>query len=185
MDDAEFGFHHAPIGLVLTRHRIIGHCNARFAEMFGYAIGELQGRSISLLYPSEREFADVGRWALRAMTDGLPYEDQRLMKRRNGDHFWCHVHGRSTTPDNVYDRCVWSFTDLSSARPAVQLTRREREIAMFVIDGMSNKEIARQLGVSHRTIEAHRSRMMRKLKAGSSAELLSILAGLPGLVKSE
>ncbi|MNL58354.1 Tetrathionate response regulatory protein TtrR [compost metagenome] len=59
------------------------------------------------------------------------------------------------------------------------LTQREREIAMLVVEGMTNKEIARRLDVSHRTVEAHRSRMMEKLGARNTAELISSLVGLP------
>uniref|UniRef100_UPI003101B0AD PAS and helix-turn-helix domain-containing protein n=1 Tax=Neorhizobium sp. EC2-8 TaxID=3129230 RepID=UPI003101B0AD len=181
MESAEFGFDNAPVGLVVTGHRIIRRCNIKFADMFGYATGDLEGLSLSLLYPSKQEFLDVGKWALSAMNGGLRYEDQRIMRKRDGTHFWCRVRGQSMTSDDPYARCVWSFTDLADARPVVRLTQREREIAMLVADGMPNKEIARRMELSHRTVEAHRSRMMRKLEVANSAELIAVLAGLPGL----
>jgi len=52
------------------------------------------------------------------------------------------------------------------------LTLRERQILERVVDGQSNKLIARELGISHKTVEAHRSRLMRKMGAASFAELL-------------
>lgn len=179
MEEASFGFDNAPIGLVITRHRLIEHYNTRFARMFGYGPVELAGKSIALLYPSNREYVDVGKWGLSSMSETLRYEDQRIMMRKNSIQFWCRVCGQSTTPDDPYARCVWSFTDLSDQRPVVMLTRREREIAMFVVEGLTNKEIARRLDVSHRTVEAHRSRMMEKLNARNTAELISGLVGLP------
>jgi RNA polymerase sigma factor (sigma-70 family) len=53
-----------------------------------------------------------------------------------------------------------------------QLTPREREVMEMVTDGKSNKEIAGELGVSAKTVEAHRARVMEKMRAGSLAELV-------------
>ncbi|MDX1376423.1 MAG: response regulator [Burkholderiales bacterium] len=51
------------------------------------------------------------------------------------------------------------------------LTEREREIMALAVAGLSNKLIARRLGISHRTIEIHRARAMRKMRAASLLEL--------------
>jgi len=58
------------------------------------------------------------------------------------------------------------------AERLVQLTPREREVMDMVTDGKSNKEIASDLGVSAKTVEAHRARVMEKMQAGSLAELV-------------
>jgi protein AroM len=52
------------------------------------------------------------------------------------------------------------------------LTRREREVVMLVLDGLSNKLIAKQLGISYRTVEIHRSRALGKLGVASTADLI-------------
>lgn len=52
------------------------------------------------------------------------------------------------------------------------LTVRERQVMDRVVAGQSNKVIARELGISHKTVEAHRSRLMRKMQATSLAQLL-------------
>jgi RNA polymerase sigma factor (sigma-70 family) len=52
------------------------------------------------------------------------------------------------------------------------LTPREREVMYMVVDGRSNKEIAAQLGVSAKTVEAHRNKVMEKTRADSVAELV-------------
>ncbi len=59
------------------------------------------------------------------------------------------------------------------------LTRREHEVMEQVIAGHSNREIAASLGVSTKTIEVHRARVMDKMQAGSLAELvrMALLAG--------
>lgn len=57
-------------------------------------------------------------------------------------------------------------------RPTLNyLTPRAREIAAHVPSGLTCKEIGRKQDISHRTVEVHRGRLMRKLKAKNSAEL--------------
>ncbi|MEY6433267.1 response regulator transcription factor [Thioalkalicoccus limnaeus] len=53
-----------------------------------------------------------------------------------------------------------------------QLTPREHEVMNLVTDGKSNKEIAATLGVSAKTVEAHRARVMDKMQARSLADLV-------------
>lgn len=54
------------------------------------------------------------------------------------------------------------------------LTPREKEIMMLVTEGHSSKVIALDLGISERTVELHRSRVMKKMSARSVAELVRI-----------
>ncbi len=56
----------------------------------------------------------------------------------------------------------------------VQLTRREKQVLTYVISGLSNKEIAKKLHVSHRTIDVHRARIMNKMEASSLPELVNL-----------
>ncbi len=52
------------------------------------------------------------------------------------------------------------------------LTGREREVMALVVSGASNKEISSKLGISPKTVEAHRARVMRKMDARSLADLV-------------
>ncbi|MDR3476320.1 MAG: LuxR C-terminal-related transcriptional regulator [Devosia sp.] len=56
-----------------------------------------------------------------------------------------------------------------------QLTPREREVLQLISNGQSNKEAGRELGISPRTIEVHRARVMEKLGAKNTADLMRIL----------
>ena len=58
------------------------------------------------------------------------------------------------------------------------LTARECEVMALVIDGLLNKQIAAQLGISEITVKAHRGKVMRKMKAGSLAHLVRMAARL-------
>jgi DNA-binding NarL/FixJ family response regulator len=61
-----------------------------------------------------------------------------------------------------------------------ELTRRECEILLLIAAGQTNKQIARQLSRSERTVEYHRNRLMRKMAAHNAAELVrkAIVSGI-------
>jgi RNA polymerase sigma factor (sigma-70 family) len=67
-----------------------------------------------------------------------------------------------------------------------ELTPREHEVMAMVTDGKSNKDIAAALGVSAKTVEAHRARVMEKMRAESLAELvrMALIAAPDGLTES-
>jgi FixJ family two-component response regulator len=58
------------------------------------------------------------------------------------------------------------------------LTAREREVMALVVVGLPNKQVGGELGISEITVKAHRGSMMRKMKADSLPELVSMAARL-------
>ncbi|MEM7012094.1 MAG: response regulator transcription factor [Verrucomicrobiota bacterium] len=54
----------------------------------------------------------------------------------------------------------------------IGLTKREREIMHAVVDGRTNKEIARNLGIAVKTVDTHRERLMKKIGAHNSADIV-------------
>ena len=59
--------------------------------------------------------------------------------------------------------------------PAVRLTKREMEVARLCAEGLLSKEIADRLGISQRTVEAHKNNIFRKLNINTTAELVEII----------
>ena len=57
------------------------------------------------------------------------------------------------------------------------LTRRETQVMEQIVRGAANKEVAANLGLSHKTVEVHRANVMRKTRAGSLAELVRMHVG--------
>jgi two-component system response regulator FixJ len=74
--------------------------------------------------------------------------------------------------DNAQKQRDRSAGRANIAARLANLTPREHEVMEMVTEGRSNKEIANNLGVSAKTIEAHRAHVMEKMQAGSLAELV-------------
>lgn len=174
---ATIGFEGAPIALCVTRQRIVAGCNGAFAGLFGYRIDELVGQSIAMLYPSRQEFRSIGRRGYPRMRQARQYQDERLMRRRDGELIWCRVSGLTTDTSAPAREAVWAFEQIPhAARSTALLSPREREVVAQLAAGMTSKEIARLMSLSPRTVEMHRARLLRKLGVRSTAQLLAMLA---------
>lgn len=179
--DYETIFRNAPVGMCVSQHRVIHACNDVLASMFGYQPEELVGQSFRVLYPTLDEFERTGARIVPIMSAKGHYSDERIMKRANQELFWCHVSGRSLIHDDPHAAGIWTFEDLSAKRPVTaELTPREREIAALLVEGKTSKLIARQVGLSPRTVEMHRAKLMRKFSAATSSELVHRLVGVNG-----
>ncbi len=177
--DYRLAFDMAPVGLVLSRNRTMVDCNRHVCEMFGASREVLIGQSFQVLYPSADEYERLGAHMAPILNAKGRYADNRVMKRANGELFWCHVSGRALNRDEPHASGIWSFEDLSSQRPVrAELTGREREVAARLLEGLTSKEIGRTLAISHRTVEIYRARLMRKYNASTAADLVhKLLAG--------
>jgi PAS domain S-box-containing protein len=181
--DYQLAFDLAPVGLVLSRNRAIVDCNQHLCEMFGASRTQLVGQSFQILYPSADEYERIGVRLLPIMNATGVYSDNRIMKRVDGrlkgETFWCHVTGRALNRSAPHEAGIWTFEDLSASRPVTaELTAREREVAAHLMRGLTSKEIGRALGISHRTVEIYRARLMRKFKASTTADLVQkLMAG--------
>ena len=186
--DYRLAFEHAPVGMVLSRQRVMVDCNARLCEMFGATREQLVGQSFRLLYPSVDEYERIGQRMLPILNASGRYADHRMMRRVGalhgalaGETFWCHVTGRALNRDAPHEAGIWTFEDLGSRRSTstkAHLTPREREVAAQLMQGLTSKQIGKQLGISHRTVELHRARLMRKYAAATTAELVQkLMAG--------
>ena len=166
-------FEWAPVGLVISENRLILDCNQQLLAMFGAERAQLLGQSLSQLYPSTAEFERTGARIEASLGADGSYGDDRVMKRLSGELFWCHVTGRALTPEQPHAKGIWSFEDLSPRRRVgTALTPREREIATLLIEGLTSKQIGKQLAISPRTVDVYRARLMRKHEASTTPELI-------------
>jgi PAS domain S-box-containing protein len=181
--DYRAAFDFAPIGLALSRNRHMVDCNQALCDMFGTSRAQLVGQSFALLYPSLAEYERTGERIAPLLGRNGRYADDRLMKRVDGqlkgEMFWCHVTGRALNRAAPHEAGIWSFEDLSASRVVkADLTAREREVAAYMLDGLTSKQIGKVLMISHRTVEIYRARLMRKYQASTTADLIhKLMAG--------
>ncbi|MGI3169473.1 LuxR C-terminal-related transcriptional regulator [Pseudooceanicola sp. C21-150M6] len=161
----------------MTEDRIIRAANANFARMTGHDAARLPGQSFRIFYDSDRAFAatrDIGLSPLRA---GQPYTDERLLRHADGTLFLTRFRARTLTPERPLARLVMTFAPLQAETTERQLTPRERSVVDGLSRGMTSKEIARGLGLSPRTVEDVRFRLLRRYGARNAADLLRRLSG--------
>lgn len=140
--------------------------DVRMPEMSGMELQEVLAAHhvfIPVIFLSGH--ADVPM-AVRAMRNGAfdfiekPFNRQTLVERIN-----------QALAHNRQERAKRSRRQAAQARFA-QLSGREREIFERLVAGKPNKVIARELGISVRTVESHRAAVMDKMGAASLAELV-------------
>ena len=181
--DYRLAFELSPVGLALSRNRTIVDCNQYLCEMFGAERKQLLGQSFQVLYPSADEYERTGARIAPILNRKGTYADNRIMKRLGGrlagEPFWCHVTGRALNRSAPHEAGIWCFEDLSASRPVkAELTAREREVAAYLLQGLTSKRIGKTLAISHRTVEVYRARLMRKYQASTTADLVhKLMAG--------
>jgi DNA-binding CsgD family transcriptional regulator len=178
--DYRVAFDLAPIGLVISRNRLMVDCNQQLLDMFRATRAQLVGQSFELLYPTHDEYERTGARIVASLNAQGWYADERVMKRTGGsprgELFWCHVSGRAFNPRQPHAAGIWSFEDLSARRLVkADLTAREREIAALLIEGLTSKQIGRRLDISPRTVDVYRARLMRKYGAATTPLLVQKL----------
>ena len=129
---------------------------------------------------------------LKAFTARQPFRVQYRMRRANGEFAWVEDSGLPRTEEGAFAGFVGTAVDISdrrrrmftpdeaSVRLVFALTERERQVLVLIAAGKSTKEAAAQLGISYKTADSHRSRILEKLGVHETASMVryAIRAGL-------
>ena len=82
--DYRTAFELAPIGMVLSRQRLMIDCNQQALAIFGATREQLVGQSFELLYPTADEFERTGQRIVASLDGSGCFADDRVMKRIGG-----------------------------------------------------------------------------------------------------
>nr|WP_241020686.1 PAS and helix-turn-helix domain-containing protein [Burkholderia sp. Ac-20344] len=177
--DYEDIFRCLPVAVIVARDRIMVDCNIRALELFGAERRDIVGQSFSKLYPKQKDFATTGRRLAPLIAIQAVFSDDRIMRRIDGTHFWVTVCGFGYNPKRPFELALWTFTDRSNNTKqtdvARALTERERDIAALLVHGLTSKEIGKELSISPRTVDIHRSSLLRKYEVRTTSELIARL----------
>ena len=152
--------HNITVGCLITDVRMPGLSGLDLQN-------ELKNRDIDIPVIVITGHGDV-QTAVRAMKAGAfdfiekPFNDQLLLDLVN----------KAVTHSLTSSETLSQQSELVTRRES--LTPREREVMALIVDGEANKNIAFKLGISDKTVEAHRAKVMTKMKAKSLAELVKM-----------
>lgn len=147
-------------GCVLTDVRMPGLGGLQLQET-------LQEKGYAIPVIIMTAYGDVST-AVRAMKGGAV----DFLEKPYNDHALLDLIEEAIKKDEII-RQDQKEADAARARYGL-LTPREQQIMQLVVQGRSNKEMAAQLEISTKTVEAHRSKVMSKMEAGSIAALTKV-----------
>ncbi len=145
--------------------------DVRMARMSGLALQaqlKAMGATLPIVFISGHGDLEM---AVKAIKDGAvdfvqkPYREQQLLDAIN-----------EALQRDAQQRCPPPPPGAAAAAgvPLSLLSAREREVMQLALQGLPSKLIAKQLNLSHRTVEHHRSRLLEKLGVASMAELMRL-----------
>jgi FixJ family two-component response regulator len=162
-----------------ARRPLAGNCaivDIRMPGMDGLALqAELTKRGAALALVFLTGHGDIPQ-SVRAIKGGAV---DFLTKPVTGSTLLESVHAALAESERLNSQAQ---ANQSAAARMASLSEREKDVALLAIEGLHNKEIARRLGISHRTVEVHRARIMHKTDTDTLFDLAR-LAEAGGLVR--
>jgi PAS domain S-box-containing protein len=183
----------APVMIWMSDGEALGsYFNHSWLEFRGRTLEQELGRGWTEgLHPDDRDLCL--ETYLKSFGSQQPFRMQYRLQRADGEYVWVEVAGVPCCHDNgdfagfmaaaaeVSDRKRGFFTpDEESVRMVFALTERERQVLVLIAEGKSTKEAAARLGISYKTADSHRSRILEKLGVHETASMVryAIRAGL-------
>lgn len=169
-------FDHSPVAMCVTTGGRVTACNLELGWLLGCDRSELVGLTLADCGDPGRRDAHAEQVAAASLVAAGTHCDERVLRRRDGALLRCRAVARSLHRTQPLQWVVWSFHALCAAEPAgCGLTNREREVARQLLAGGTSKEIAREVGISPRTVDGYRARLMRKLGVANQRQLIARL----------
>ncbi|HEY3416694.1 MAG TPA: LuxR C-terminal-related transcriptional regulator, partial [Armatimonadota bacterium] len=118
---------------------------------------------------------------MRAFQARRPFQMQYRLQRYDGEYRWILDSGVPVfSQEGEFTGYIGSGVDIQDTKPAgplvqtgpIPLTQRERQVLVLIADGKSTKEVAAALGISYKTADSHRSKIMEKLDIHETATLV-------------
>jgi PAS domain S-box-containing protein len=104
----------ASVGIALTRERRFLMANPAFEAMLGWPDGSIVGQPGSVVWPSEADYAELGRRVAPALARGEQVELQATVRRRDGSTFLCRLLARAVDPSHPSGgSTIWVMEDVT------------------------------------------------------------------------
>ena len=149
-------------------------------------MADMDGHSVLEMVKSENSFVDIPFIFVTALSDRADVRrgmsagaDDYLTKPFTADELLAAVTGRILHHEKIYRQHQHAVFQHERATLQKKITQRELEVLLLVGEGVTTRGIAERLGVSLKTIEAHRANLMKSLGVANAASLArwAIIAG--------
>jgi diguanylate cyclase (GGDEF)-like protein/PAS domain S-box-containing protein len=141
---------HANVGIAFARNRVLQRCNPHFERMFGYAPGELVGKTSECLFASHEEYERTIERIYADLAATGEYTAEQEVRRKDGSTFWCKVVARAIDPARPEDGAISIYEDTTAERAS-----RESLVASRDAAEASREQLER--AVAERTAELQRA----------------------------
>ncbi len=165
--------------------------NKTWLEFRGRSMQEEMGNGWAEgLHPDDRDLCVAAHLKCFEARQGFRMEYR--LRRADGEYRWMEATGVPRHEDNTFCGFLGSAADVTNRRnpglapdqravsSVFSLTDRERQVLLLIAEGKSTKEAAMRLGISYKTADSHRSRILEKLGVHETASMVryAIRAGL-------
>jgi len=165
--------------------------NAAWLEFRGRRLDQESGNGwADGLHPDDRDLCL--ETYLKSFSARQPFRIEYRLQRSDGEFRWIENTGVPHFDDGVFRGFIGCAVDVTHRKTAMvtpdeeavrivfSLTERERQVLVLIAEGKSTKEAAARLGISYKTADSHRSRILEKLGVHETASMVryAIRAGL-------
>ncbi|WP_310600741.1 PAS domain S-box protein [Desulfobulbus sp.] len=117
-----------PIGIAKYIDRKLIWCNQGFEEMLGYPWEEVYQKSTRRFFPSLAEYEDLGKATSPVLAQGLIYEGELRLQRKDGNLIYVRISGRAVDPADSSQGSIWAIQDISERKLMEEAIRERAEL---------------------------------------------------------
>jgi diguanylate cyclase (GGDEF)-like protein/PAS domain S-box-containing protein len=129
----------ALVGIVHLKDRKFISVNNKFEEMFGYDRNNISGLKTEIIFPSIKEFEEVGKQAYKKLSENDTYNGEWIVKHKDGTEFWCAISAKSIEDGKPEYGSIWLYEDISERK------RNEEQLTMLanfdILTGLPNRAL--------------------------------------------
>jgi len=124
----------APVAVLFSRDRRVVQVNTCFAETFGYAVEELVGAPTRLLFRTGAEYEALGRQVMPLLSQGLPFQNEMFLRRKNGSEVWVNVFAYVQNRGDTNAGTIWIAEDRTSVKQTEEALQRAYAEQYLILD---------------------------------------------------